>query len=119
MVEILSLQTVDVDFALGEGSCFDDCTDWQGNCNSGCEGIGNCTFVDNSCFNRPKDFVFSKIVDGDINEITCCEGPVRVYPVVKPVITSSADHLYDYTFHTSIGGKKSQIHLLVFRSENK
>ena len=51
---------------------------------------------------------------GIYHEITCCEGPERSYPILKPKVTGQVKNLYDQIVPVKINRKTYIMHILMW-----
>jgi len=132
-VDVVSRSSLQVNFTLGNGSCHYDCTDSYGYCNPACEGLSftnytggvdSCSFISPLCYNRPRGYRASYVnaTTNMVHEFLCCEGEAigsmpgnRTYAAVKPVITGTADDLYDYVSIVKLFNRTTKMHILVYK----
>jgi hypothetical protein len=124
---------VQLNLSLRNGSCHSDCTDSYGYCNSACDGlsfvnssggINNCTIINPVCNGKPKGYRASYVNSSTstVHEFLCCEGESigsmpgnRTYPVMKPVITGTAEFLYDHVSMVKLFNRTTKMHILIYR----
>ncbi len=76
----------EMNFTLRSGECNDDCVNAEGRCNPGCDGVGGCSFYDDTakdrCDGKKQGSVWKY---NETHNIECCEGD----PKPKPELASS------------------------------
>ena len=121
IINVTAGTPVQVNFSVRNGSCHEDCTDYYGNCNPTCDGVEfndtntNCTFISPLCQSRPKGFIVRDIISGTVYVYTCCEGPMRTYPVLNATVKGDVESLYDYVFNVKLKGRYVRMHILVWK----
>jgi hypothetical protein len=126
VVRINSRSNTQQDFILYTGlNCDADCTDQNGYCAQGCDGLSfttgaggassSCNFAHQNCAGKPRGFKTTFMdVEGNLTEVTCCEGPVYKYPPMKPTVKGVVRDIFDQVTPVKINGKTYLMHILVW-----